>query len=92
MKTLTIELTEAQYAGLTYVAASPEEWVVNAATSRANVAVDEIIQLAVKHCLDNGISIPSTTEEIVALAFAENVVKTVVQRNVESTMTYSGGL
>ena len=84
MTDITITLTDTQYSALSYVSNSPEEWVENAVTARANVAIDEIVQLTVKYCLNSGISIPNTTDEIVALAFAEGVVKTVVQKNAEA--------
>lgn len=82
--TITIELTETQYKGLQYAALSPEDWATNAATERARIANDEIVQLTVQHCLDNGIQIPATREEIIEYAFQNELVKTAEQRNLES--------
>ena len=84
MATITIELTETQYKGLEYAALSPEDWTENAVTERCRIANDEIVNLTVQHCLDNGIQVPATREEIVAYAFDNGVVKTAAVRNAEA--------
>lgn len=83
MPNITITLTDTQYKGLEYVAVSPEEWVDNVVTDRARIANDEIVNLTVKHCLDNGVQVPATREEIVAYAFDNELIKTAEQRNAE---------
>ena len=83
-QTITIELTDTQFKGLEYAALSPQEWAENAVTERARVANDEIVQLTVQHCLDNGIQVPATRELIVAYAFDNDVVKTAAVRNAEA--------
>jgi len=82
-QTIQIELTDTQYKGLEYAALSPQEWAENAVTERARIANDEIVQLTVQHCLDNGIQIPATRELIVAYAFDNDVVKTAAELNAE---------
>lgn len=84
MPTINVQLSDTQYKGLEYAAVSAEEWVINAATQRAVVANDEIVQLTVQHCLDNGVQIPATREEIVAYAFDNGVVKTAAARQAEA--------
>ena len=84
MPTITIELTETQYKGLEYAAASPQDWAENAVTERCRIANDEIVTLTVKHCLDNGIQVPTTREAVVAYAFDNALVKTAAQRNAEA--------
>lgn len=83
MPDITITLTDTQYKGLEYVALSPQEWAENAVTERCRIANDEIVQITVQHCLDNGIQIPSTREEVVAYAFDNGIVKTAEVRNAE---------
>ena len=83
MPNITIALTDTQYAGLEYAALSPQDWAENAVMDRARIANDEIVQLAVQHCLDNGIQVPATREEIVAFAFANGVVKTAAARQAD---------
>ena len=83
-QTIQIELTDTQFKGLEYAALSPQEWAENAVTERARVANDEIVQLTVQYCLDNGIQVPATREAIVAYAFDNDIVKTAAVRNAEA--------
>lgn len=80
----TITLTTAQDQALSYVAASQQEWIDNAVTERARIAIDEIVALTVQQCLDTGTQVPSSKDDMVTLAFAEGWVKTAAQRNEES--------
>ena len=89
---ITITITDTQYKGLEYAALSPENWAENAVTERARIANDEIVQITVTHCLDNGIAVPATREEIVAYAFANGIVKTAVERNAEAEAQIPGGI
>ena len=84
MPTITIELTDTQYKGLEYAALSPEDWAENAVTERARIANDEIVDITVKHCLDNSIQVPATREAIVTYAFDNDIVKTAAVRQAEA--------
>ena len=84
MQTITIEISDTQFKGLEFAVSSPQEWVENAAVARATVANDKIVNITVQHCLDNGIQIPATREEIVTYAFDNGLVKTASVRNAES--------
>jgi len=84
MPTITIELTDTQYKGLEYAALSPEDWAENAVTERCRIANDEIVDITVKHCLDNGIQVPATREAIVTYAFDNDIVKTAAVRQAEA--------
>ena len=84
MPTITIELTDTQYKGLEYAALSPEDWAENAVTERCRIANDEIVDITVKHCLDNGIQVPATREAIVTYAFDNDIVKTAAVLNAEA--------
>ena len=84
MPNITIALTDTQMKGLEYAALSPQEWAENAVTERARIANDEIVQFTVQHCLDNGIQVPATREDIVAYAFANGIVKTAAERQAEA--------
>ena len=89
MPDITITLTDTQYKGLEYAALSPQEWAENAITNRARIANDEIVNLTVQHCLDNGIQVPATREEIVAYAFDNEIVKTAAVRQAEADAAMS---
>jgi len=81
----TITLTEAENKALEYVTASPQEWIDNAATNRARIAIDEICDIYVKHKLDNNLPITVTNKpDMVLAAFEEGLVTTAVQRNQEA--------
>lgn len=84
MPNIVIELTDTQYKGLEYAAVSPQDWADNAVTDRCRIANDEIVDITVKHCLDNGIQVPATREEIVAYAFDNDIVKTAAVRQAEA--------
>lgn len=84
MPNITITLTDTQYKGLEYAALSPEDWAINAVTERARIANDEIVQMTVTHCLNNGIQVPATREEVVAYAFANGIVKTAAERQADA--------
>lgn len=84
MPNIIVELTDTQYKGLEYAALSPFDWADNAVKERARIANDEIVDMTVKHCLDNGIQVPATREEVVAYAFANGVVKTAADRQAEA--------
>ena len=84
MPDITITLTETQYKGLEYAALSPQDWAENAVTERCRIANDDIVDLTVKHCLDNGIQVPATREAIVQYAFDNDIVKTAAVRQAEA--------
>lgn len=84
---ITIILTKTEYKAMQYAALSVQEWADNALTNRARIAIDEIVDICVKECLANGVQIPGTKEDIVALAFANGYVKTAEERNAEATYT-----
>jgi hypothetical protein len=84
MATITIELTDTELKAMEYVAVDPVDWADNAVTNRARIAIDEIVEITVKHCLDKGVQVPATRDEIVAFGFTNGIVKTAAQRNEEA--------
>ena len=87
MPDITITLTDTQNKGLEYAALTPQDRADNAVTERCRIANDEIVQLTVTHCLDNGIQVPATREAIVAYAFDNDVVNTAANRQAEAQET-----
>ena len=87
----TITLSEAEDAALAYVALSQSDWIQNAAHERCRIAIEEIVQITVQKCLQNGTQIPGSKEEMVALAFAQGWVKTAAQRQAEVAATAPEG-
>lgn len=79
----TVILTEAQDKALAYVAADPAEWIQNAASERARIAMEEIFQMEVQRMLaDPDITeIPADREAVVLAAD----IKSAAERNAESS-------
>lgn len=77
---IVINLSDVEYAAMEYAALSPQEWADNSVKNRARIAIDEITQLTITHCLSNGIQIPLTQEEIVGFAFDCGLVKRAADR------------
>lgn len=73
---ITITISDAEYKSLEYIAADPEDWADNAVTNRARIAMDEIVLLYTNRALDEGVSIPSTRDEIVTDAYARGWIQT----------------
>jgi hypothetical protein len=64
---VTVSLTPVQYKAFQYVAYSPEEWIQNAAVSRAISAIDEVYKQEVERMVNDPTvtSIPADKETIV---------------------------
>lgn len=76
----TITLTESENLALQFVAFDPQEWIDNAATNRARIAIDEICDIYVKYKLDNNQVITVTNKnDMVLAAYEEGIVKTLAQ-------------
>lgn len=79
-----ITLTAAEDAALSYAALSQDDWIQNAVHERCRVAIDEIVAMTVQKCLESGVQIPSSKDEMVTLAFNQGWVKTAAQRQAEA--------
>lgn len=84
MPQYTVTLSDAQDAALSYVAFSQEDWIQNAVHERCRIAIEEIVKITIEKCLENNIQIPSSKDEMVILAFEQEWVKTVAQKNAEA--------
>lgn len=79
-----IQLSAAEDAALSFVAYSQDEWIQNAVHERCRIAIDSIVQITVAKCLEAGIQIPSSKDDMVTLAFSEGWVKTAVEQQAEA--------
>ena len=81
----TITLTEAEQKAMEYIAADVDDWITNAATNRARIAIDEICDLYVKNKLESNQPIAATNKpDMVLAAYEEGLLKTAAQRNEEA--------
>jgi len=73
---VTVTLTPVQYKAFQYVAYSPEEWIQNAAVSRAISAIDEVYKKEVERMVNDPdvTSIPAD-KEIIVLNCAQPTAK-----------------
>jgi hypothetical protein len=83
-KKITLEITDTEYRCLEYIAQEPDDFVDNAATSRAKTAKEEILNLLMAHCNENSISIATGEDAQIEQAFTLGVVKTAKQRTEEA--------
>lgn len=84
MATVTIEITDTELKCLEYAAASPKDWIENAAKVRAKVAGDEIIKKLVEHCNENGIALAVGRDAQINQAFALEIVDTGANINLKA--------
>tara|TARA_Y100001938_G_C7988328_1_gene378108 strand:+ start:425 stop:703 length:279 start_codon:yes stop_codon:yes gene_type:complete len=83
-KTITIEITDAEYQCLEYVALDPKDFIDNAATVRASVAKDEILSLLIAHCNEKGITLATGEAAQIEQAYTLKIIKTAKERDAEA--------
>lgn len=83
-KTITIEITDAEYRCLEYIALDPSDFMDNAATVRAQVAKDEILYLLMAHCNEKSIALATGEAAQIEQAYSLKVIKTAKERNEEA--------
>lgn len=77
----TISLTEGEAKALEWEAYSNQDWIQNAASNRARIAIEEIVRLYTSYKLDNGEAITATSkEEMVLAAYAEGIITSAAER------------
>ena len=75
----TITVTDTQKKSLEYISPDVDEWITNAATNRARIAKNEIIDKLVKHCNANSIAIATGEAAQVDQAYTLGVVTKAVK-------------
>ena len=88
-KTITIEITDAEYRCLEYIAAEPIDFVDNAATFRAHVAKEEILPLLLAHCNANSITLATGEDAQIEQAYTLGIIKTAKVRNKEAEADFN---
>jgi hypothetical protein len=76
----TVTLTDTEKTAMEYIAHDVDEWITNAATNRARIAIEEIIQLNTAHCNANSIAIAVGRDAQVAQALSLGVIDKVADR------------
>lgn len=81
--TYNIVLTEEQKKAMDYVCIDIQEFIQNAADTRARIAIKEIVKIYTEQALDMGLQIPSSRLDIITDAYNRNIIKTAAQVNAE---------
>ena len=76
----TITLTDTEKTAMEFIAHDVDDWITNAATNRARIAIEEIIQLNTAHCNANSIAIAVGADAQVAQALSLGVIDKVADR------------
>lgn len=84
MPQYTTILTDVEDKAFSAYALSQQDWIDNVVHERCRAAVEEIVKITIEKCLENNIQIPSSKDEMVILAFEQEWVKTVAQKNAEA--------
>lgn len=87
MRTITIVLTDTEYAALEIVALDPQEWTESVVRERARVAMTQVVREELDKKLDAGDTVSGTREEIFLGAGRE----TAAERDARLTREANGG-
>ena len=80
MADYTVTLTDTEKTAMEYISFDVDEWITNAATNRARIAIEEIIQLNTAHCNANSIAIAVGASAQVAQALSLGVIDKAADR------------
>ena len=80
MADYTITLTDTEKTAMEYIAFDVDQWITNAATNRARIAIEEIINLNTTHCNNNSIAIAVGVDAQVAQALSLGVIDKAADR------------
>ena len=75
MANYTVTLTSTEKKSMEYIAVDIDGWITNAATNRARIAKEEIIDKLVIHCNENSIALAVGEAAQVTQAYDLNVVE-----------------
>ena len=74
MADYTITLTDTEKTAMEFIAFDVDDWITNAATNRARIAIDEIIEMNATHCNNNSIAIAVGRDAQVSQALELGVI------------------
>ena len=80
MADYTVTLTDTEKTAMEYIAFDVVQWITNAATNRARIAIEEIIRLNTAHCNANSIAIAVGSDAQVAQALSLGVIDKAADR------------
>ena len=87
MPDYTVTITDTEKTAMEYIARDVDDWITNAATNRARIAIEEIIQLNTDYCNNNSIAIAVGRDAQVAQALSLGVIDKAADRSVSEPET-----
>jgi len=84
MPDITVNITDTEEKALNYICVGITTFTENFIKNRARKAKEEIVDLNMKHCNENGIAIGVGVTAQIDQAFSLGVVKTAEQRNIDA--------
>ena len=84
MPDITVNITDTEEKALNYICVDITTFTENFIKNRARKAKEEIVDLNMKHCNENGIAIGVGVTAQIDQAFSLGVVKTAEQRNIDA--------
>jgi len=76
MPLVTVQISELDEEAMRVVCESSQAWLANTFKERAQIAIQQIVAVCQAKCLEQGVQIPATQQEMVTLAIKNNWVKT----------------
>ena len=70
-----VTLTYAENVALGSVVYSQQEWIDHMVHDRCRIALDDIIKISVEKCLEEGITLPGSKDDIVKLAVEKEWIR-----------------
>lgn len=80
----TINLTKIENLAMSYDVADQQDWIDNLVHERCRISIETIVSIAIQKCLESGVQVPGTKDEIVELAFTQGWVKSLADRTAEA--------
>ena len=74
----TITLTSTEQKAMEHIAIDVDDWITNAATARANIAIQEIVAKLITHCNENEIAMAVGQDAQVTQAYNLGIVERAV--------------
>lgn len=83
MKRLIVDIEDSEFLALELAAVDPREWFKNFVNVRASQELKNLQMIVAQQCIEGGVQMPATTDEVIALGVAKGWIKTAAQRQAE---------
>ncbi|WP_261840898.1 hypothetical protein [Aliamphritea ceti] len=84
MKRLIVDIEDLEFVALETAAVDPREWLKNFVGVRVKKELAGLKMVVAQHCMNEGVSLPTTEAEIISLGISNGWIKTAAQRQAEA--------